>query len=225
VSSPRRSRRDLRSRVREFVAPETALVLAGLVCAELFLVVGYLDASNTGVAAWRYVAYPFVWINVGVLATWRTRPAPASDRRHLVAAAIAVGYFLLLASVSGVIGTGTERAFGLAVRFTATPGYAPTLLFDNGLVRFVVFPYETIGYLSLAYLVYATVLEAYGSAITGVVGLFSCVSCTWPVVASIVTSLLGGGIATLVTTYSLDISTVVFVAAVALLYWRPGFGD
>ena len=70
---------------------------------------------------------------------------------------------------------------------------------------------------------YATVLDAARSAVTGVLGLLSCVSCSWPVLASLATGVAGGGsgLAAAVSTGSYGLSTVVFVATVALLYWRP----
>jgi hypothetical protein len=84
-------------------------------------------------------------------------------------------------------------------------------------------PYKLVGYLALAYLVYATVLDAAGTVVSGSLGLLSCVSCTWPVVGSLVTSLFGSGSAVVVaaTTWPYDISTAAFLATVALLTWRP----
>jgi len=87
----------------------------------------------------------------------------------------------------------------------------------------VVIPYKLIGYLALTYLVYVTLLDAAGSAVGGVLGLLSCVSCTWPVLATIVTGVAGSGTALAGAVYaqSYDLSTVVFVVTVGLLYWRP----
>lgn len=217
----------LRSRIHSAVSGETLLVLAGLLTAELFVTVGYFGLSGTDVTAVRYVIYPFVWINAGLLAVWRTRPAPAGTRRRRLAGVIALVYFGVVAYASGLIGPSVADPFGLSIRLFGSPGYSPTVLFDNGLVHLALIPYEVIGYLALAYLVYATVLETVGSAVPGIVGLFSCVSCTWPVLAALLTSVLGGSTAltSLVMSYSLDLSTLVFVSAVALLYWRPGFGD
>jgi hypothetical protein len=46
------------------------------------------------------------------------------------------------------------------------------------------------------------------------------------VIASLVAGVAGGSSALTAAVYalSIDLSTVVFVIAVALLYWRPGFG-
>jgi cytochrome c biogenesis protein CcdA len=80
-----------------------------------------------------------------------------------------------------------------------------------------------VGYAALAVLVYATALDVAGSAIGGVLGLFSCVSCTWPVLASLVGGVAGGSsaVASAALSGSYGLSTVIFVVTVGLLYWRP----
>jgi hypothetical protein len=211
------------------MSSETVLVLAGLFVAEVLVLVGYLGLTSTQLTAVRYALYPFVWINAGVVAVWRTRPAPASERRRSIAVVIGVAYLGILAVAGGLVGFGAGAPVGVSVLTNGSPGYAPTLVLGTDVLTLRLVPYRVIGYLALAYLVYATVLDAAGSAISGVVGLFSCVSCTWPVAASVASSLVGalGGsaAAAAVSAYSLDISLVVFLSAVALLYWRPGFGD
>jgi uncharacterized membrane protein YraQ (UPF0718 family) len=71
--------------------------------------------------------------------------------------------------------------------------------------------------------VYATAIDAAGAAISGILGFFSCVSCSWPIVASLASSVLGGGTALATTAFgaSYDLSTAVFLLTVGLLYWRP----
>ncbi len=88
-------------------------------------------------------------------------------------------------------------------------------------------PARVVGYLALGYLVYATVIDAAGAAVSGIVGLFSCVSCSWPILASLLSGVAGGGSALVAATFdfSYDISTVVFLVTVALLYWRPLVGS
>jgi len=220
----------LGARLRESISSETVLIIAGLFLAELMVLVGYLGLTSTELTAVRYAIYPFVWINAAVIAVWRTRPAPASERRRSVAVVIGVVYLGILAVAGGLIGFGAGAPVGVSALTNGSPGYAPTLVLGTEAVTLRLVPYRVIGYLGLAYLVYATVLEAAGSAVTGVLGLFSCVSCTWPVAASVASSVVGalGGsaaAAAAVSAYSLDISMVVFLSAVALLYWRPGFGD
>lgn len=220
----------LGTRLRESVSSETLVVLTGLFVAELLVLVGYLGLTTTELTAVRYALYPFLWINAAVLAVWRTRPAPAPERRRSIAVVIGVVYLGVLAVTGGLIGFGGGAPVGVSVLTSGSPGYAPTLVLGTEALTLRLVPYRVIGYVGLAYLVYATVLDAAGSAVTGVLGLFSCVSCTWPVAASVASSVVGavGGsaaAAAAVSAYSLDLSMVVFLSAVALLYWRPGFGD
>ena len=213
---------------------ETIQLAAIVINLELAIVLGYilLIQPQFGVAFdslldWRQVLYPFVWINVALWAVWRTSPAPTTGRRRLLAGAIAGGYFLLLSYAGGLFGIGGHNhgqevaAFDLVL--SLPPGWSPALLYQGELLQLTLLPYKIVGYLALAYLVYATVIDAAGSAVPGVLGLLSCISCTWPVLASVATSIFGGASALAVATtgYAYGLSTVIFVATVALLYWRP----
>jgi hypothetical protein len=205
---------------------ETLLWGALLVNTELLLLVAYAafgSADLLSARGLRLWVYPFVWINASVWAVARTDVAPPSTRNRAVAAALAVGYFGVLAYTGGLVGPGHESlGFGVALA-SLPPGWAPAVTYNGMGVSLVLIPYKLVGYLTLAYLVYATVLDAAGSAVTGVLGLLSCVSCSWPVLASIATGVVGGGsgIAAAVSAGSYGLSTVVFVATVALLVWRP----
>jgi hypothetical protein len=210
--------------------PEKQTLLWGalVVNVELLLLVSYAVISDSrliGPLAVRYWLFPFVWINVGLWAILRTRPAPSAPRQRRIAAAIAVGYFGVLAYFGGVIGpAATDQISTLrVVLLDLPPGWGPAILYDGTLVGVTLMPYKIVGYVALAYLVYATVLDAAGSAIGGLLGLLSCVSCTWPVLATIVTGVVGSGsaIASAATGQSYGLSTVVFVVTVGLLYWRP----
>jgi len=205
---------------------QTLLVLGALVLAEFLAVVWYFVLTDATPGDLRYLAYPFVWINVGLVAAWRTRLAPASDRTRTVAAVLAAGYLGLLGYFGGLVAPGTlfagGSAFGPSLHFVA-PGWGPALFYRGELLHVSILPFKLVGYLALAYLVYATVLDAAGAAVTGVLGLLSCVSCSWPILASIATGFFGasGAATTAALSASYDLSTVVFVATVALLYWRP----
>lgn len=206
---------------------ETILWAVLVVNLELLVLGLYWIASDVRLidpAAVRYWLYPFVWINVGAWAILRTRPAPGGRRQRRIAAAIAVGYFLLLASVGGLVGPAAPgpTAFRISA-LDIPPGWGPALLYNGAVLSVTLLPFKVVGYVALAYLVYATVIDAAGSAVTGLFGLLSCVSCTWPIIASVVTGVFGGGAALAGAVYSqsYDISTAVFVVTVALLYWRP----
>ena len=200
--------------------------LSVLVAVEALALVGYFALSGAAVTSVRYVLYPFVWINVGVVAVVATA-TPAADRRtRLVAAAAATLYFLTLSALSGLVGLelgahSHSHVHGLAVTMSA-PGWGPRVAYAGPLVTATFVPFRVVGYLALSYLVYATLLDAAGRAVSGVLGLASCLSCGLPVVGSLAVGVVGtvGGVA--VAAYSVDVSTAVFVAAVALLTLRPG---
>lgn len=205
-------------------------VVAAAVAIELLLLGLYFGATPATVTRPRYVLYPFVWINAALWAVVRIRPRPATRRARLVGAAVAGGYFLLLANWSGLIGLTTvghhpvpESSLGLTIG-AGSPGWE-RVRFVTRLFYVSFVPYRVIGYLGLAYLAYAAVADATTAALSGALGLLSCLSCSFPIVASMVTSVYGGSL-TLVSTvvaYSVDLSTAAFLLSVALLYWRPGF--
>jgi hypothetical protein len=192
----------------------------------LLLTLLYVALADGPLGPPRYALYGLTWIAVGVVAMAATRVAPASDRTRRRAALVAGGYFLVLAVAGGLVtASGPAGASGFRISYLP-PGWGPALVYGGSVVNVVLMPARVVGYLALAYLVYATVVDAAGAAVSGVVGLFSCVSCSWPVLASLSTSLLGGGsaVAGAVTTLSYDLSTLVFLVTVALLYWRPFVG-
>jgi hypothetical protein len=173
------------------------------------------------------LVYPLVWINASLLALWVTDTPDATRRYRWLGGALGVGYFLVLAYVGGLIQIhalhGHSHAFGFSVTWPLPPGWGPTLLFSGDAVGVVITPYKVLGYATLAYLVYVTVLETAGSVWAGAVGLFSCVSCTWPVLGTVLAGTLGSSAAVVVfaSEEPYTASTLVFLSAVALLVWRP----
>jgi hypothetical protein len=115
---------------------------------------------------------------------------------------------------------------GLSVTL-ASPGWGPRVAYvlpGVGHAYFV--PYRVVGYLALSYLVYATALETARAALSGVLGLGACLSCSFPVVASLAAGVAGWSSAlTAAYAYSVDVSTAVFLLAVGLLLWRPAGGE
>lgn len=174
-----------------------------------------------------YWLFPVVWITVGVWGLLYSR-RPAADRRtRRVAGAIAVGYFGLLAVAGGIVGPSGAVETGLTIQLSdLPPGWNPAILYSGEMLQLAVVPYTTFGYAVLAYLVYLTAIEARGAVAGGLLGLFSCVSCTLPIIASIVGGFVGGGaaLAAAASVQSYALGTAVFVATVVLLTVRPGFG-
>ncbi|WP_132057653.1 DUF7546 family protein [Halorussus amylolyticus] len=204
---------------------DTLLWAGLLVNTELVVTIAYLLLADVQVDEFRYLVYPFVWLNVSVWALVRTNPVARSTRARYLGGALAVGYFLVLAYAGGIVGFGSHHALGWRVAWLP-PGWGPALTYAGETVTLALMPYNLVGYAALAYLVYATVLDAAGSAISGALGLLSCVSCTWPVLATVFTGVAGAGsaVATAANEWSYALGTVVFVLTVGLLYWRPTVG-
>lgn len=212
--------------------PREARWLAGLVAVELLAVGAYLALTPTIVDSPRYVLYPLVWIAAAAWAVLRTDPPAASRRARDGARVVAGGYFLLLAFLSGLLavylspaGAAHSHSHVHGLRVTmATPGWGPRISYVTHLFHVYFVPFRVIGYLGLAYLVYAATLDAFRAAVPGVVGVATCVGCAFPLVASLAAEVGGAALAGAAATYSLDVSTVAFLLALGLLYWRPAPG-
>jgi hypothetical protein len=210
-------------------AEETLVYGLPLLYVQAVVLGAYLLATGADGGLGFYL-YPFVYLNVGAWALWRTTPAPVGGRRRRVALAVAAVYALLLGYAGGLVGPGnavygTDLSAGLRVATTLPPGYGPALLYDGAYLRLSLLPYRVVGYGALVYLVYATALEASEAVLGGVLGLLSCVSCTWPVIAAVLTGVLGvtGGTAAAFAP-SRELSVLVYLVTVALLVGRPFAG-
>lgn len=206
-------------------ARTTLLWGALLVNTEVLLVLGYIAYVGGAVRRPLFFVYPFVWLNVSLWAVIRTTPPNVSRRERWFGVAVAMGYFAVLSYAGGMVGPG-GRSVGLRVALTTLPpGWTPAVLYGGPNVRAAVIPFKLIGYAVLSYLVYVTALDAAGGLTGGLVGLFSCVGCTLPVVAGVAGGLVGGStpLAAVAAGQSYGLSTGAFVLAVALLYWRPTF--
>jgi hypothetical protein len=179
------------------------------------------------------VVYPFVWVNAAIVGVWVADVPDAVGRRRWGALAAAGGYLLVLAYFGGVLSPGYALVGGADTAspgwYFSTglpPGYGPAAVYEHALATVVLVPYKLVGYATLAYLVYGTVVDATRTGVAGLLGLLSCVSCSWPVLATLVSGVAGSGSAVAAATLdqSLWLSTVVFVVTVALLAWRPTFG-
>jgi hypothetical protein len=216
-------------RLAPYADRETLVYGAALLNAELLLVLAYLALVGPQVTRPLFYVYPFVWINASVYALWRVDLPSAPLRRKAVASAVALAYLGVLAYVGGLFGFGAGgAATGLRLEATALPpGWSPALIYAGTSLQFALLPFKVIGYLGLAYLLYATLLDAAAGLVGGALGLFSCVSCTLPVIAGVLSGFVGGAGAVAAAAYgqSYALSTVVFVVTVALLLWRPTVAD
>ncbi|MEF8791285.1 MAG: hypothetical protein V5A61_14265 [Haloarculaceae archaeon] len=216
-------------RLAPYVGRETLIYGAALLNAELLLVLGYLAVVGPEVTRPLFYLYPFVWINAAAYALWRTELPSAPVRRKLAAGAVALLYLGVLSYVGGLFGFGSGGApVGLRLELTALPpGWSPALIYAGTSLQFALLPFKILGYIALAYLLYATLLDAAAGLVGGALGLFSCVSCTLPVIAGVLSGFVGGAGAVAAAAYgqSYALSTVVFVLTVALLLWRPTAAD
>jgi len=190
---------------------------------QLLAIALYVLVTSATLDALRLVGYALIWINVATWVVVNSRPQAASTRVRRRAVGLAVGYFGLLAFAGGLIGVGIgDAATGFRIAYLP-PGYGPAMLYSGALITINLLPIYVIGYAALAYLVYVTVLDAAGSAAAGILGLFSCVSCSWPIVVSLASAATGGGSILVASALqvSYGLSTAVFVLTAALLYWRP----
>lgn len=190
---------------------------------ELLTLVVYLGMSRGQITNPLVFIYPFVWVNVGIWAIGQTSTPSTGAKRRFVARLIGGGYFLGLAFFGGVLAFGGSEALSITSYWTLPPGYGPLVVISSPLFRLVLEPYKLVGYFALAYLVYAAILDTFGKAARGILGVFSCVSCTWPILGTFLSSLFGSTsvVVTAASTQPYGASTVVFLSAVALLTWRP----
>lgn len=209
------------------------LALAAVVAAEVALLAGYLGLTGASATNLRYLLYPFAWIDLALWAVFAVdAPSTTSALARRGALAVAGAYLAVLAFAGGVVDVtplsgGHTHSAGVdfAVFSALPPGWGPTVVLEAPALTVTLVPYKVVGYVALAYLTYAAVVDAAAAAVSGAVGLLSCASCSWPVFASLLAAALGGeAVADALYAHSMDLSTVAFVVAVALLAWRPGAG-
>jgi hypothetical protein len=221
----------LLARIAGVELSRTTLLWAALVLyVEGALVALYVVAAPSVVTNPLILVYPFVWINLSIVAVASVDRPNASRRRLLGTGLLASVYFGVLVVAGGLVGLGHSfhgHSHGAAsVRLAVgsiPPGWSPALLYGGDLLRVSLFPYKLVGYAALSYLVFVTLLDIDASVLSGALGLVSCVSCTWPILGTVLTALFGGGsvVTSLATNQPYGLSTLVFATAVGLLVWRP----
>ncbi len=216
---------DLVTSVREATPSLRTLGVAAFVLnLQLVAVVGYYAALGGFPSTLRYVAYGLIWVNVSVLVLWKVQiPSGYEFETRRRALTIAASYFALLAFFAGLVATGVpDHAVNTRIAWLP-PGWGPALVHAGSWLTVIVMPAYVLGYLALAKLVYIAVLEASGSLAAGILGLFSCISCTLPILAMIGSAIFGGTglLAATALDASYDLSTAVFLITIALLLWRP----
>lgn len=201
------------------------LVLSELLAVLLFV----LQPGITPTDPLIYV-YPFVWINVGLWGVVVVSLPEAESHHRRGAALLVAAYVLVLGYAAGMLAPGgippgVDGPFTLKLA-NVPPGWGPSVTAYAPGFSVQLMPYQVVGYAALAYLVYATLLDAATSAAGGALGLLTCVSCSWPVLSSIVSGLVGSTAALTAAVYArpYGLATVAFVLTVVVLVWRPGVG-
>lgn len=220
------------ARLARFV-PDRVVLLWGalLVLVEALAVLTYLRFAPVTATDPMIFVYPFVWLNVGLWAILTVSPPDADVRQRRGAVLLAAAYFLVLAYAGGMIGPphshgpGVSHQHTLSVTYrvaTVPPGWGPMVAVETGRGYLQLLPYQVLGYAALAYLLYVTLLDAATAAIGAGLGLLSCVSCSWPVLASLLSGVASTATMTAVV-YEVPygLSTAAFVLTVAVLAYRP----
>jgi hypothetical protein len=216
-------------------APDRVVLLWGalLVLLELLAVTLFVAQPQVYVQNPLVLVYPFVWINVGLWAGYVVSPPPAERHQRRGAALLVAAYLLVLGYAAGMLSAGgappgVEGALSVRVA-SIPPGWGPYATLYGPGFTLQMMPYQVIGYGALAYLLYVTILDAATSAAGGVLGLLTCVSCSWPVLATLVGGVAGSTAAVTAAVYSwpYGLATVAYVLTMGVLVWRPtfGFGD
>jgi len=193
-------------------AVSTAVVAAVMLVAAIM---AYLNGTNAAITELRSLAYPVVWISVSLAAAvWIGQTVQGRPRRWR-GIAVAGSYTLGIAWLTGLLGA-TTGGFPLRVH-AAPPGWGPIILYDSGLLRLSIVPFKLIAYLALGYVIYALVAAHRGSIRAAALGVFSCVSCTGPLLVAVIGAIGGTQATTAVATAGYDIATVALVATFGLL--------
>jgi len=197
---------------------------------EFCLTIVYLLYSGVTLTDPLILLYPFLWINSSIFVLLLILPTSMPFLRRLPALFLGILYFIVLAYLSSILDLGHifhghslfDHDFGLRVAFAPLPpGWAPSIFYSGNIVSIYALFFELIGYLSLSYLFYRSVLSFDRFALSGVIGVFSCVSCTWPLIGAYLSSISGSSLPLFLSTHqSYGLSTLIFITALSLLFWN-----
>jgi hypothetical protein len=197
---------------------------------EFLLSLVYVLYSGAIITDPLILLYPFIWINSSIFVLLRITPINMEIPKRLPAFFSGVLYFLLLAYLSSILDLGhifhghtaANHEFGLRVVFSSMPpGWAPSISYSGNFISVYALFFEFIGYSSLSYLFYRSVLNLDRFAFSGAIGFFSCVSCTWPLIGAYLSSISGSTLPLFLSAHqSYGFSTLIFITALSLLFWN-----
>jgi hypothetical protein len=205
---PRRSRR-------------IAGVLGVLLALEVLAIVLWFRFADWSILRPASVAHPLVWLNIAAFALLVTDRPAARRRDRFIAILVALCYLVVLGWVAGAIKHGMG-AYDLTIIWLP-PGWGPAVQVSSPWVRATLFPYQVVGYVTLAYLLYVGILDAVRPVAGALLGVASCIGCTLPLAATVLPVIFGGTAPLSVEGVGRPaaIGTLVFALAVAILLWRP----
>lgn len=197
------------------------VVLGILVAVEVLAVVLWFMFADWSVLRPVSVAHPLVWLNIAAFALIVTDRPTATRRDRFLVGALALGYLGVLGWVAGALKHGIG-GYDVAIIWLP-PGWGPAVQISSPWIRGTLFPYQVVGYVTLAYLLYVAILDAVQPVSGALLGFASCVGCTLPLAATALPLLLGGSAPISVEGLGRPaaIGTVVFALSVAILLWRP----
>ena len=206
------------------------LFLFLLLFLELLLAIIYASSPNIVLTDPIVLVYPFIWINVGIVAVILLKPTSITLRKKIPSAFLGIMYFCILSYFSSILTLGhsfhghvsSDHNFGFGIIISSIPpGWAPAFFYTGVLVSVYIFLFQLVGYLSLSYLVYRSILRFNKSALSGLIGIFSCVSCTWPLIGTYLGGISGISFSLIMSTHqSYGISTLVFISTALLLFFN-----
>lgn len=198
----------------------TVFFAALVVTVETAIVWLYVTLTGASITEPRYILYSWLWIDVGLLAVATVDPSPDTARHRLLGLVVAATYYLMVMYVPGNVAFTPDGSGITGFRIGwAVPAWGPILAYNSAWLRFYLLPFEVVGYAALAYLVYATALDAARAAVPALLGLVTCVGCTVPAFALLgIAGGASGSIAAAAYQWSYDVGTLVYLVTVGVLY-------
>lgn len=187
---------------------------------QIAVVAAYFLITGTVALTIRHALIPVVWITLGA---WVVLHTPLPDELPSYAPVVAVVsavYFVVLLYLGGLVGFTTTPGSSSFFFTLASPGWGPIVGYTADAVYLRVVPFQFIGYAVLSYLVFVALTDTASSLVGAAVGMVSCVGCTWPIIAGVlsVVGAGGAGATSAVQSLSYELSTVVYIVAVVVLY-------
>lgn len=195
--------------------------------AQLAVALAYGVYYDIVVTSLTHYLIPLIWITSGVWAILAAEPRVSKWSHRIIGILAGGSYFLLLLYLSGLLSPVTPQGQSVSsttvdITLRVALGWGPAITYTGDYLQLMIIPFQVIGYAALAYLFYIAILDVTNAAFGGILGLAPCPGCAAPLLTSVFAGALGTSpvLVTLVS-YTYEIATLLFLLALALLYWRP----